>query len=475
MTMAETEIVKVILAGGVGSRLWPLSRKAFPKQFHKLFGEVPMMAATLQRVDRLCAKKPVIVGNEEHRFLIVDAMNDVGVEDASIILEPQAKNTAPAIALAAMEVFDTNPDAWMLVLPADHWIEDDAPLAKAIEAAMAELTPDDLVAFGIEPTRPETGYGYIELTKGPHNPVAGMRQFVEKPDSETAQRYLDSGRFMWNSGMFLFPARKILEQLRAHAPAIMDAVERAHAERSVDGQFVRPDAAAFADSPADSIDYAIMEKTDSAKVIPLNILWSDIGSWQSYFEQGLGRDDNGNVCDGDTVALDCENSLLVSRKRLVSVLGLKDMAVIETGDAVFVMPLNEAQNIKRLLATLQESEREEADIHARVYRPWGDYETIDRGSRYQVKRITVKPGATLSLQMHHHRAEHWIVVSGTAKVTRDEDTYILTENESTYIPLGAVHRIENPGTIPLELIEVQSGSYLGEDDIVRFEDTYGRA
>ncbi|MDQ2070153.1 mannose-1-phosphate guanylyltransferase/mannose-6-phosphate isomerase [Natronospira bacteriovora] len=476
--MTDQNIVKVILAGGVGSRLWPLSRKAFPKQFHTLFGSEPMMGATLQRLNGLCNSHPVVVGNEEHRFLIADALKDAGHDSASVILEPEPKNTAAAIALAALEIAETDPDARMLVLPADHWIEDDGPLAEALSAAMEHLTLDDLVAFGIQPARPETGYGYIELDGDGSAPVRPMKQFVEKPDRATAEKYLESGRFLWNSGMFLFPAQKIVDELQAHAPDIMAAVKRSFDGRKTDGIFVRPDAAAFAEARADSIDYAIMEKTASARVIPVNIQWSDIGSWQSYLERGQAGqacDERGNVCDGDTLAVDCDNSLLVSRKRLVSAVGLKDVAVIETGDAVLVMPVSEAQNVKHLLGALNEQGRDEADTHAKVHRPWGTYETVDDGERYQVKRITVKPGGRLSLQMHHHRAEHWIIVSGTARVTRGEESFILTENQSTYIPLGEKHRIENPGAIPLEFIEVQSGAYLGEDDIVRFEDTYGRA
>lgn len=475
--MTRPDIVKVVLAGGVGSRLWPVSRKAFPKQFHTLFGSSSMMNATLKRVEGFCTAAPVIVGNEEHRFLIADALRDAGYADARVVLEPEPKNTAAAIALAALEVSDLNPEAWMLVMPADHWIASDEPLAAALSGAMEELSEEDLVAFGITPTRPETGYGYIELAGASSSPVSEMKQFVEKPDEATAESYVASGRFLWNSGMFLFPARKILSELEAFAPEIMKAAKEAHESRTTDGMFVRPDAKSFKRAPSDSIDYAVMENTRSARVIPVDMQWSDIGSWQAYLERGKSSeavDGDGNVIDGNAVALDCEDSLLVSRKRLVSAVGLRGIAVIETGDAVLVMPVDQAQKVKELIGELRERDRPEVDTHTLVYRPWGSYETVERGERHQVKRITVKPGGKLSLQMHHHRAEHWVIVSGTARVTRGDDTFTLDENESTYIPVGEVHRIENPGSAPLEFIEVQSGSYLGEDDIVRFEDTYGR-
>lgn len=473
----EKRIVKVVLAGGVGTRLWPLSRNAFPKQFHSLYGSEAMMTATLKRLDVLCTGKPVVVGNEEHRFMIADSLREAGYADATILLEPQPKNTAAAIALAALEIGETDPEAMMLVLPADHRIGNDAALEETLAAALAHITRNDLIAFGIEPSRPETGYGYIELEADITGPVLPMKQFVEKPNLETAQEYVKSGRFFWNSGMFLFPVAKIIDELNTHAPDIMQAVRQAHLARVNDGMFVRPNAAEFGNARSESIDYAVMEKTNAARVVPVNLQWSDIGSWQSYLEQGQTEgvaDAKGNVCEGNVVSLDCENSLLVSRKRLVSAIGLKGVAVIETDDAVLVMPVSEAQNVKHMLSALREQGHTEAETHSKVYRPWGSYESVDSGPRYQVKRIVVKPGAKLSLQMHHHRAEHWIIVSGTARVTCDEKQFMLTENESTYIPLGAVHRIENPGSIPLEFIEVQSGAYLGEDDIVRFEDNYGR-
>lgn len=471
------QIVKVVLAGGSGTRLWPLSRTSFPKQFHQLFGPLPMMAATLKRVNGVCSGQPLVVGNEEHRFLIADALRSGGYEQATIILEPEPKNTAAAIALAALEISENDPDAWMLVLPADHWIQSDDPLEQALVEALPCLTPDDLVAFGIQPSRPETGYGYIEV-QDISTGVQPIMRFVEKPSEDKAEQFLASGRFLWNSGMFLFPVRKLIAELELHAADILEGARSAHASRTNDGMFVRPDAKTFAKVRSESIDYAVMERTTSAKVIPVDLKWSDIGSWQSYLELGqLGgaADPKGNVRNGNTVAVNCENSLLVSRKRLVSAIGLKDTAVIETDDAVLVMPVSEAQNVKHLLSVMQQEGREEAVTHARVHRPWGTYETIERGTRYQVKRIVVNPGAKLSLQMHHHRSEHWIIVTGTARVTRGEEQFMLTENQSTYIPLGVIHRIENPGNIPLEFIEVQSGSYLGEDDIVRFEDTYGRA
>jgi mannose-1-phosphate guanylyltransferase/mannose-6-phosphate isomerase len=476
--MTDKRIVKVVLAGGSGTRLWPLSRKAFPKQFHGMYGSLPMIGATLRRLSRVCSGDPVVVGNEEHRFLIADALNDAGYPKAPVLLEPAPRNTAAAIALAALHIAEDDPEAWMLVLPADHWIADDRPLEQALGKALEHLGAEDLVAFGIEPSRPETGYGYIEIGGRNAVPLIAMKQFVEKPDRPTAEAYVTSGRFLWNSGMFLFPVRRIIAELHELAPDIMAAVLRAHKVRQADGIFIRPDPHEFTCARADSIDYAVMEKTRSAKVIPVDMEWSDIGSWHSYLDRGQtsgAADGEGNVCDGDAVAMNCRNSLLVSRKRLVTGIGLDNIAVIETEDAVLVMPLAEAQSVKQLMDTLHQQGRSEADVHARVYRPWGSYETVNNGDRYQVKRITVKPGGRLSLQMHHHRAEHWVVVRGTARVTRGDQTYMVTENESTYIPLGEIHRIENPGTIPLEFIEVQSGAYLGEDDIVRFEDTYGRA
>ena len=471
-------IYKVVMAGGVGTRLWPLSRKAFPKQFHALLGDATMMDGTLRRAAAACHEHLLVVGNDEHRFLIDDALKDAGIDSARIILEPEPKNTAAAIALAALELEAKDPEAWMLVLPADHWIADDQPLVEALEAAVRDMKDDELVAFGIAPTRPETGYGYIEAENPESGRVCIMKKFVEKPDLETAQKYVDSGSFLWNSGMFLFPVKAVLGELEQHAPDILESVRAAHDAGVEDGIFLRPDAESFARTRSESIDYAVMENTKNAKVIPLELAWSDIGSWDAFHEQGrqMGNcDGGGNVCEGDVITEDCENSLFVSRSRLVSAIGLKDIAIIETSDAVLAMPASQAQNVKALLSSMKSQGRSEVDTHAKVYRPWGSYETVDLGERYQVKRIVVKPGGRLSLQMHHHRAEHWIIVSGTARVTRGEEEFVLSENESTYIPLGTVHRIENPGNIPLEFIEVQSGSYLGEDDIVRYEDNYGRA
>lgn len=465
----------VILTGGAGSRLWPVSREFFPKPLLPIFGEQTLLQDTTSRLDGLDGiHSPLFVCNEEHRFLVAEQVRMLGKEPEAIMLEPEGRNTAPALTVAALYLADKNADAVMVVMPADHVIPDPAAFTGAVEQAGQLAAQGYLVTFGIVADRPETGYGYIR--RG--SPVAGsdgyqVDRFVEKPDALTAQTYIDAGDYYWNSGIFVLRAARWLEEIGKHRPEILAACQTAMAGSARDSDFVRVDKAAFLSSPADSIDYAVMENTDKAAVVPMNTAWSDVGSWSSIWEVSE-QDGQGNVARGDVLTHDTTNSLFMAEGRCLAVVGLDNVIVVETSDAVLVADKNKCQDVKAIVSQLKEGDREEYRFHSRVYRPWGDYEGIDEGGRYQVKRLTVKPGAKLSLQMHHHRAEHWIVVSGTARVTRGDEVFMLSENESTYIPLGTTHRLENPGTIPLEIIEVQSGSYLGEDDIVRFEDVYNR-
>jgi mannose-1-phosphate guanylyltransferase/mannose-6-phosphate isomerase len=466
-----TLLQPVLLSGGSGTRLWPLSREAYPKQFLPLAGEDTMVQATWKRVAPLATLAPIVVANEEHRFLVAEQLRQVGAPVPAILLEPVGRNTAPAIAAAALQATAAGEDPLLLVLPSDHVVRDEDAFRVAVRAATAAAENGALVTFGIVPDAPETGFGYIQADAG-----EGLRRvlrFVEKPDAAVAQAYLDEGSYYWNSGMFLFRASRYLEELRAFRPDILDAVGTAFASAGRDGDFIRLDKQAFAASPADSIDYAVMEKTADALVLPVDMGWSDVGSWSALWDVA-DRDADGNAHHGDVIAVDTRNSYAYAQ-RLVALVGVDDMVVVETDDAILVARKDRVQDVKLVVAQLKESQRSQAVLHRKVYRPWGAYDSIDMGERFQVKRITVNPGGVLSLQMHHHRAEHWIVVSGTAKVTRGEDTLLLSENQSTYIPLGVTHRLENPGMVPLELIEVQSGSYLGEDDIVRFEDAYGRS
>lgn len=468
------KINPVILSGGVGSRLWPLSRALYPKQLLPLATERTMLQETALRVAEAARfAAPLVVANEEHRFMIAEQLRVVGIDPSAIILEPEGRNTAPAVALAALRFAADDPDALMLVMPSDHVIGDVAAFHGAIEAGARAAAADRLVTFGITPERPETGYGYIEAGDALTDGVRAVRRFVEKPDAATAAEYLASGRFYWNAGIFLFRAGRYLDELERQAPDILAACRAAMEKAASDLCFIRPDAAAFRASPSNSIDYAVMEKTASAAVVPVSMGWSDVGSWTALWEISP-RDGDGNSRWGDVIALDSRNSLLRSEGPAIAALGLDDMVVVATRDAVLVAPKERAQDVKKVVDELARSNRGEHINHVVVHRPWGSYQTADMGDRYQVKRLVVKPGEKLSLQKHHHRAEHWIVVQGTAKVTRNDETIILHENESTYIPIGAVHRLENPGKIPLCIIEVQSGSYLGEDDIVRFDDTYGR-
>ena len=469
--MGNEMLKPVVLAGGVGSRLWPLSREAYPKQFQKLTGGDSLLAETLQRVGGFAA--PLLVCNEEHRFIVAEQVRASAVAGAEILLEPVGRNTAPALAVAALHAMQSDPQALLLVLPADHLVADGAAFVRGVEAARALAEQEYLVTFGVPPDRPETGYGYIR--RGESLSPVGHRiaSFVEKPDLATARSYLAGGDYLWNSGMFLLSAQTYREQLQRLAPALLAACERALAGGAKDLDFIRLDGQAFADCPAESIDYAVMEKTDCGAVLELDCGWSDVGAWSTLWEVGE-RDPDGNVVQGDVLASDCSGSLLRSESRLLAATGVKDLVVVETADAVLVANRQRVQEVKNLVDTLKRQRRRETEVHARVWRPWGYYESLIVGERFQVKRIVVNPGQMLSLQKHRYRAEHWVVVKGTAEVTCEQQVFRLNEDQSTYIPLGHKHRLANPCRQPLELIEVQSGSYLGEDDIVRYQDAYGR-
>ncbi len=475
-------LVPVILSGGSGTRLWPLSREMYPKQLLPLVNDRTMIQDTaLRLVGMADVAAPIVVCNEQQRFMVAEQLRLVNTVPQAILLEPVGRNTAPAVAVAAMAAIagqggpaDGEDDPLLLVLPADHVIRDVAAFQSAIVQALPAARAGQLITFGVVPTHAETGYGYIR--KGKTNrpgPVVPVAEFVEKPDAERAAQFVASGEYLWNSGMFLFSARRYLDELARHAPAIREACGRAFAAATRDLDFTRLPSDLFAECPSDSIDYAVMEKTDAAAVIPLAAGWSDVGSWASL-KDALPGDARHNVEHGDVVSVDSDNCLLFSSSRLVATVGLQDHVVVETKDAVMVAPRERVQDVKLLVSRLKELGRDEPALHREVFRPWGSYDSVDAGERFQVKRLSVKPGATMSLQMHHHRAEHWIVVSGTARITRGDEVFLLSENESTYIPVGTKHRIENPGKVPLHMIEVQSGSYLGEDDIVRFEDVYGR-
>lgn len=476
-------MLPIILSGGSGTRLWPLSRGLFPKQFLPLANEKSMLQNTVQRLDGLAnCHAPLVICNEEHRFIVAEQLRQCAVKPTAIVLEPMGRNTAPAIAISALTAMRNGEDPLLLVLAADHVIADIEAFHTAITIARGAAESGALVTFGIVPSHAETGYGYIEqgsssdwcldscLPPSVH-PVA---RFVEKPDHLTAQSYLESGRYLWNSGMFLFRASTLISELQQLAPEILSACRSTLAAAKTDMDFLRLDSETFASCPEDSIDYAVMEKTDKAVVVPLDAGWSDVGSWNALWEV-CEKNDKGNVIKGDVLTVDSKDSYLHSANgRLIAAVGIRDLVVVDTEDAVMVAHKGHVQQVKKIVDELKASGRKEAVQHRKVYRPWGCYDSIDNGARYQVKRITVKPGAKLSVQMHHHRAEHWVVVSGTAKVLNGDQEVLLTENQSIYIPVGVVHALENPGKIPLELIEVQSGAYLGEDDIVRFEDKYGR-
>ncbi len=474
MTDGASIIHPVILSGGTGTRLWPLSRESYPKQFWPLISGTPMLQETVGRASGPGFAPPIAVCNEAHRFLVAEQLRCR--PGARIVLEPGPRNTAPAIAAAALLLFETAPDDVMWLMAADSAVADIPALHAALARAAEAARRGRIVTFGMTPTAPETGYGYIEagapLEGAPG--VAAVARFVEKPDAATAARYVADGKHLWNSGMFVATAATLIAELDRHAPALMEAVRRAVHGATRDLDFVRLDAAAFAAAPSISIDYAVMEKTDRAAVVPASIGWSDLGSWDSLWEASA-KDADGNAVAGPVEAVDASGCYLRSEGILTGVVGLKNIAVVVTDDAVLVMPRDRSQDVKMLVDRLRARGRKEATEHRRMYRPWGHYEGMIQGSRFQVKRITVHPGAKLSLQKHFHRAEHWVVVSGTAIVHRDGEDILLRENESVYLPLGCIHRMENPGKIPLTLIEVQVGSYLGEDDIVRIEDTYGRS
>jgi mannose-1-phosphate guanylyltransferase/mannose-6-phosphate isomerase len=466
-------LIPVILSGGAGTRLWPLSRELYPKQLLALTSEYTMLQETARRlagVDK--ARDPIIVCNDAHRFTVAEQIRTLGVKAGAILLEPAGRNTAPAVALAALQALVIDPEAILIVAPADHVVRDARHFQQAAAVAAELAAAEKLVTFGIVAHAPETGYGYIRRGEGP-GPAFPVAQFIEKPVLEVARQFVASGDYYWNSGMFVFKAARYLTELGTYAPDILAATKAAFDAAKTDLDFVRIDKAHFEKCRSDSIDYAVMEKTQSAVVLPLDAGWSDVGSWASLFD-ALPADEQGNVLKGDVLVHDTHDCYVHSTSRLVATVGMDDHVIVETKDAVLVAPKDRVQDVKELVATLKKSGRSESALHREVFRPWGSFDSLDSGERFQVKRLSVKPGGVLSSQMHHHRAEHWIVVQGTARITCGDKTFLLSENESTYIPIGARHRIENPGKVPLHIVEVQSGSYLGEDDIVRFEDNYGR-
>jgi len=464
-------IIPVVLSGGAGTRLWPMSRTTRPKQFAPLIDDESLFEKTLRRLAAVTSESPVVVTNEDYRFLVAEELRVVGATPRALILEPEAKNTAAAIAVAALAVHSESPDALILVCPSDHLIPDVEQFRKSIVNAIPLAMNGKLVTFGVSPTEPNTGYGYIRTDKKNLNLV---KEFVEKPDLEKAKRYIETGDYFWNAGIFLMRADIFLTELEIYAPAILSNSRMAVEQVSTDGDFQRLEPRAFAACPSESVDVAVMERSKNIALVPLNGHWSDLGTWAGVWESSE-KDEQKNVTRGEIRCFDSSSNIVIAdTNRLVCLLGCDDMIVVDSGDTLLVAPKSQSQGIKRIVNALDLEGRKETRVHRQVFRPWGNYERIDGGLRYQVKRIVVKPGAQLSLQMHHHRAEHWVVVSGTAEVTNGDQTLLLKENESTYIPLGVTHSLANPGTIPLEIIEVQSGSYLGEDDIVRFEDLYGR-
>jgi mannose-1-phosphate guanylyltransferase/mannose-6-phosphate isomerase len=482
----KTIIQPIILSGGSGTRLWPFSREAYPKQFLSFTGDSTLLQETVSRVEDMPVdtalmqlKAPVVVCNELHRFLVAEQLRQLGFDECAIMLEPIGRNTAPALTLAALQATADNDDPVLVVMPSDHHIEDVGEFRKRLMSAVLKAAEGAVATFGIVPSKPETGYGYIRKGEALGDESFLLGGFVEKPDAVTATGYLSSGQYLWNSGLFILRASVWLDQIRLHRPDIAEACQDAFVNAKRDGNFVRVGKQPFTRCPSDSIDYAVMEKladepgNATSIVFALNAGWSDLGSWSALGEVSP-QDANGNVAVGDVFTKDAHNSLLYSQHRFLAAVGVSDLIVIETTDAVLVVHKDRAQDVKAITDHLKLSSRKEHVFHAKVHRPWGDFESIDHGERYQVKRLTVKPGASLSSQLHHHRAEHWTVVRGTARVARGGESFILGENESTFIPLGVEHRLENPGVIPLEIIEVQSGSYLGEDDIVRFEDQYHR-
>ena len=473
--MTRIAVQPVIMAGGSGTRLWPLSRSGFPKQFLVLSGNTSLFQQAVSRLqgladEQLSLSPALVVGNEEHRFLVLDQLRELAIEPAAVLLEPVGRNTAPAMTLAALQATQESADPVLVVAAADQTVTDVPAYTAALRRAVAQAAEGAIAILGIRPDRPDIGYGYIRAEG------ELVAQFVEKPDLATAQRYVAAGSYFWNAGMFVVRASVWLAALQRFRPDILAACETAFAARTSDAKFVRPGKAEFAAVPAESVDYAVMEKCPGVLDIRMQQLdagWNDLGAWEAVW-QVAEKDADGNASTGDAIVRDSHNTLVYATSRLVSVVGLRDVVVVETPDAVLVADRERSQDVKKIVAQLGAARRDEQNLHRKVHRPWGWYDSIDHGPRHQVKRILVKPGASLSLQMHHHRAEHWIVVSGTAEVTNGDKVIMLTENQSTYIPLGQTHRLANPGKVPLEIIEVQSGSYLGEDDIVRFEDTYGR-
>ncbi len=463
-------ISPVILSGGSGTRLWPLSRTSMPKQFVNIIGDKTLFQMTLDRLARISQKDPVVVTNADHRFLVAEQLRTSSFANASVIIEPVGRNTAPAITLAALKLSESNPDSLMLICPADHHILDEQAFKAAVERAVPLANNDQIVTFGIQPTHADTGYGYIETVLPESTEIVA---FVEKPDADLAESFIASGKHFWNSGIFLVKARFILSEIQRLDPSIHQACLKAWARRDISGDFETVDEEAFSSCPSESLDYAVMEKTKFAQMIPMDCEWSDLGTWESIW-RACQKDESGNILVGDVRQIGSRNNYIRSQDKLVAIIGCDDLVVIESGDSILVAAKSATGELKSLVESLKKEERKEVTHHARVSRPWGNYEGVVKGDRYQVKRIVVTPGEQLSLQKHFHRAEHWIVVRGVALVTCGEDQTLVHENQSTYIPLGHTHRLENPGKIPLELIEVQSGSYLGEDDIVRFEDKYGR-
>jgi mannose-1-phosphate guanylyltransferase / mannose-6-phosphate isomerase len=477
------DVQPVVMAGGSGTRLWPLSRVAYPKQllvftadgkslYQKAIGRLQALAG-----DGWTVAAPITVGNEDHRFIVLDQLREMGVTRGHVVLEPSGRNTAPAMTLAALDAIEGGADPVLVVTPADHVVPDEVAFATAMHDAICAAAGGAVVVLGVAPDRPETGYGYIKCASG-QQPVRVVSQFVEKPDQALAERYVDDGQYSWNSGMFVLRASTWLDAVQRFRPDILSATRASWAVRKIDDRFVRPGAAEFALVPAESIDYAVMEHCPGSgidiRMVPLAAGWNDLGAWDAVWH-AAAKDSHGNATLGDTLIADSSNSLVHASSRLVSLVGVKDVVVVETADAVLVADRAHSQDVKTIVAALESQGRAEKNLHRKVHRPWGWYDSIDQGPRFQVKRIMVKPGARLSLQLHHHRAEHWIVVNGTAEVVNGDQVLMLTENQSTYIPLGQKHRLSNPGKTPLEIIEVQSGSYLGEDDIVRFDDSYGRS
>lgn len=471
---AGRRVIPVVLSGGMGTRLWPLSRTLVPKQLLPLVGERTMIQETVIRAEAVTKEAPIILCHEEHRFMIAQQMQEIGVK-AQIVLEPEPRDTAPAASVAACLAAERDPEAIVFLLPADHLIRDSALFAEKARSAIGAAAEGQIVTFGMKATEPNTGYGYIrvrgDLPGG--GEVVRVDAFVEKPDVETARGYMREG-YLWNSGMFVFRADVFLQEVATHAPEILDAARASLAARILDRDFLRLDGDAFRKSPKISVDHAVMERTNRMSVVPAEIGWSDLGSWPTLWQTGEA-DEQGNVTHGDVVMMGGKNCYVRSERGLVALVGTEELVVVATEDAILVADMDHAQGVKQLVDRLKAESRIEFSSHKRVYRPWGDYRTIDAGDRFQVKQITVKPGGSLSLQYHRHRAEHWVVVEGTARITRGEEVSMLKENESTYIPQGTVHRLENPGEKPLRIIEVQSGTYLGEDDIVRLDDVYGRS